>query len=317
MAELVASPVGLLVCALLLDVAGMYRLLAGYHPIRLLGIILARGERWLNRPSDPPKRQRFYGCGFVIFCCVLVYAVGFWLQEMAHALVIIIVMAFLFCMRELYARVADVAEALENGKDGIHAVRHLVGRDVAGFDPSASAKAAIESCFENFHDGVVAPLFWYAVGGLPMLLVHKLASTLDSMIGHRSTRYRHFGACAARLDDVLGYIPARLSALVIVLAGMGCYGLREGGVWRWGGVPYFARQHVSVNAGWPEAAAALVLGLRLGGPRRYGEVFVDGAFLGDGRHDAQAEDIRNGLRLYRWSCYLACLLAIGFVAGVA
>jgi adenosylcobinamide-phosphate synthase len=161
------------------------------------------------------------------------------------------------------------------------------------------SRAAIESLAENFSDGVVAPTFWLALGGLPGAAAYKASNTADSMIGHLTPRYAAFGWAAARLDDVLNLPASRLAALFIVAAGA-----LTGGAYRgaWESVRRDASRHRSPNAGWPEAAMAGALGLKLGGPRIYGDETVDDAFMGDGRRDATTADIRAALRLFQAAC---------------
>jgi adenosylcobinamide-phosphate synthase len=176
-------------------------------------------------------------------------------------------------------------------------------------DVHGIARAAIESLAENFSDGVVAPVFWYLLLGLPGLFAYKMANTLDSMIGHRTPRYRSFGWAAARLDDVLNLAPAPISGLLLTVAAVFAKGgrpdrallvmLRDG------------RKHHSPNSGWPESAMAGALGLALAGPRNYPEGLVNDPWLGDGSARAAPSDIARALHLYR----LACLLEAGLLLG--
>ncbi|MBC6445154.1 MAG: cobalamin biosynthesis protein [Alphaproteobacteria bacterium GM202ARS2] len=318
--------VGLFVAAMVADGLGIYRLWGAYHPIRLLGGIIATGERWLNVVPHKREVSLLSGGALSIAVCGGAALLGYGLDSMAQEwqdkkgwggwqlTVLVVALASMVCFRELATRVRDVAHALRDGNDGREPLRHIVGRDVQELDESGIAAATIESCFENFHDGLVAPLFWYGVGGFVGLFVYKAVSTLDSMIGYRHQRYRFFGCVAARLDDGMGFVSARLSYGVIALASLFV------AVRRWGQVVArtrrFAVCHVSPNAGWPEAAAALALDIRLGGPRRYGEVFVDGAFMGEGRPTLDRHDIDKALRLYRASYGVLCgLFVIGSIAA--
>jgi len=219
-------------------------------------------------------------------------------------------------MRELHAYGMRVMAGLyghETHEQARHALSSIVGRRTDDLDASGMTKATIESLFENFHDGIVAPLMWYVLGGLSGMLAMKCVNTLDSMIGYRWGRYGDFGLGAARLDDGMGYVSARLSYGVILCGGV-CGRL-------WGSVGDFsllkglrvgwrdASNHVSVNAGWPEAASAVVLGVRLGGRRVYGTHVVDGAPIGDGRDVLHGDDLTSAMALYRWSCACACGVA--------
>ncbi len=216
-------------------------------------------------------------------------------------------MSTLIAARGLYDHVAAVAAGLEQGLEGgRQAVAHIVGRDPASLDAHGVARAAIESTAENFADGVVAPLFWGVVLGLPGMAAYKAINTLDSMIGHRSPRYVHFGRFAARLDDVANWLPARLSALLILAAALCLPGTTPAAGWRavWRDAP----RHRSPNAGWPEAAMAGALGLSLAGPRRYAGELVDDAWMGAGRTAALTADVNRALRVFIIACTLAAVL---------
>ena len=193
---------------------------------------------------------------------------------------------------------------------GRAAVAMIVGRNPDRLDEAGVARAAIESLAENFSDGVVAPAFWLIVGGLPCAMCYKATNTADSMIGHRTPRYHAFGWAAARLDDVINLPASRLSALFLIVAAAAIGASPRGAlqaVWR------DARGHRSPNAGWPEAAMAGALGLRLAGPRVYGETLIDDAFMGDGRREATAADIIRALRLYRAACVAQWLVLLAIV----
>src|SRR5262245_41689590 len=221
----------------------------------------------------------------------------------------------LIAQRSLHQHVARVADALENDglRGGREAVSHLVGRDTEALDEAGVARAAIESLAENFSDGVVAPVFWMIIAGIPGAAIYKAISTADSMIGHQSPRYQAFGWAAARLDDLLNLPASRLSALLIIAAAAVKKGHSAPAAWRalWRDAPH----HLSPNAGYPEAAMAGALGLALGGPRAYGGVHVEGAVMGDGRRAAQTADIRAALGLYR--CADAVLIGIIASFGAA
>jgi adenosylcobinamide-phosphate synthase len=216
-------------------------------------------------------------------------------------------MSTLIAMRGMYRHVAAVAAGLEQGlREGRQAVAHIVGRDPASLDAQGVARAAIESTAENLADGVVAPLLWGVLFGLPGMAAYKAINTLDSMIGHRSPRYRHFGRFAARLDDRANWLPARLAALLILAAALCLPGATPAAGWR--ALRRDAARHRSPTAGWPEAAMAGSLGLRLAGPRRYAGETVDDAWMGSGNADATPADIRRALRLF--------VLASGGAAGL-
>lgn len=220
----------------------------------------------------------------------------------------------LLAQRSLAKHVHHVADALE--RDGLasgrKAVSMIVGRDPDRLDEPAVCRAAIESLAENFSDGVTAPAFWLAVGGLGGGLAYKAINTADSMIGHRTPRHEAFGWAAARLDDLVNLPASRLTALLLVVAAAVTPGADAAGAWR--AMRRDARHHRSPNAGWPEAAMAGALGLALAGPRVYGGVVVADAEMGaGGRRDATATDIRRALRLFRIADAMLILL-VGFGA---
>ncbi len=185
----------------------------------------------------------------------------------------------------------------------------IVGRNPAALDEAGVARAAIESLAENFSDGVVAPIFWTALGGLIGGASYKAINTADSMIGHKDERHGAFGWAAARLDDLVNLPASRLAALWLILAAALTPGASARDAAR--AVMRDASRHRSPNAGWPEAAMAGALGLKLAGPRVYGETLVDDAFMGEGRREADAADTRRALRLYRLACAIEALALAG------
>ena len=212
----------------------------------------------------------------------------------------------LVAARSLHAHVAAVARPLQAGDtEGARAaVGMIVGRDPAQLDAAGIARAALESLAENASDGVVAPLFWGALLGLPGIAAYKAINTLDSMIGHRTPRHAAFGRVAARLDDAANLIPARLTGLLIALAsGHPRRALRV--------MARDARRHRSPNAGWPEAAMAGALGVRLSGPRLYAARVADEPWLNAGAPDPAPDDVRRGLAVYVRAMALAAAALMG------
>jgi adenosylcobinamide-phosphate synthase len=286
------------------------------HPIVLAGRAIAFFDRKLNRPTRSERRRRERGIVTVIVLVTAAAAVGYALDRLCSggligAAVEALTIGILLTGRSLYEHVAAVAVALERGglPAGRDAVRHIVGRDPASLDVHGVARAAIESLAENFSDGVVAPVFWYLLLGLPGLFAYKTANTLDSMIGHQTLHYRSFGWAAARFDDLLNLVPARLSGLLLVIAAAFTGEAAPGRSFR--AMLRDGKKHHSPNAGWPEAAMAGALGLALAGPRQYAEGRVDDPWLGGGTARARPADITRALRLYA----LACLLLAGLVLG--
>jgi adenosylcobinamide-phosphate synthase len=218
--------------------------------------------------------------------------------------------AMLIAQRSLYDHVSRVAGALKSGglAAGRAEVSMIVGRDVSKLDESGVCKASIESLAENFSDGVVAPVFWYAVAGLPGILFYKAVNTADSMIGHHDQRFEHFGKPSARLDDWLNWPASRLSSLLVVMSVVLARGGRAAAV-VWSATKRDAPGHRSPNAGWPETSFAAALNVSLGGPRRYGDQSVGADFLfAEGRDNAKPSDIEKSLSLFLRCCI--CLIGL-------
>ena len=230
-------------------------------------------------------------------------------------LVIIVIAATLPAQRSLDDHVRAVADALE--QDGVEggrkAVSMIVGRKTDTLDEAGISRAAIESLAENFSDGVVAPIFWTACLGLPGGVLYKAINTADSMIGHKNEKYHAFGWASARLDDLVNLPCSRLSALLLILASLFVRGASS--INAFTTVLRDARKHRSPNAGWPEAAMAGGLGFALAGPRIYGETLVDDVYMGNGRRDLTAADIRSALSLYRIACIIqgSVIIALAFL----
>jgi adenosylcobinamide-phosphate synthase len=282
------------------------------HPVTWIGALIGWLDRLLNRGTAIPLR-RAAGILAVVVVLAVVGAIA-WLAQwqllrLPFGILIIAGLAgTMIAQRSLHRYVANVASALElqNLDSGRKAVSHIVGRDTAGLDSAGVARAAIESLAENFSDGVVAPVFWLVVGGLPGAVLYKAINTADSMIGHRTPRYASFGWAAARLDDLVNLPASRLTALLLVAAAVLRKDASAGDAWR--AVRRDAARHRSPNAGYPEAAIAGALGLALAGLRVYGGLPLNDAFMGDGRREANAKDIRRALALYR--CADAIFLAL-------
>jgi adenosylcobinamide-phosphate synthase len=284
------------------------------HPVMLVGRAVDWFDRRLNRERRGDEARRVRGILAVLILVLAAAGLGFALAVLLRALrfgwaIEVLLVAILLAQRSLFEHVATVGEALAQGGllRGREAVSHIVGRDPNSLDEHGVARAAIESLAENFSDGVVAPAFWYALFGLPGLFVYKTANTLDSMIGHKTPRYLHFGWAAARLDDLLNLAPARVSGLLLAAAALAAPQARVAPAFRI--MLRDARKHRSPNAGWPEAATAGALDLALAGPRRYHGQLINDPWLGDGRARATVNDISRALRLYM----IACVLQAGLV----
>jgi len=289
------------------------------HPVALAGGLTGWLDRRLNRPQRGARTRFVRGLAVALTLTALAWGVGLAVVAAARLVawgwaVELALVAVLVAQRSLFDHVAAVARALR--RDGLAAARvavgRIVGRDPDRLDGHAVARAAIESTAENFADGVVAPALSYLVFGLPGLFALKTVNTMDSMIGHRTARHAAFGAVAARLDDAVMFVPARLAAILIVLAAIFVPGGRPGAAlrvwWRDG------HRHRSPNAGRPEAAMAGAIGVALSGPRSYHGAASDEPWLG-GEFSARAGagDIRRALYVH----VVACLLQAAAVGALA
>jgi len=274
------------------------------HPVTWIGALISLLDRGLNRPAWSFATRRASGVLALVLLLgitggLTLVAEHYLIQSQEGVVLAILLAATLPAQRSLNDHVVAVANALENGgvEAGRKSVSMIVGRNTSVLDEAGVSRAAIESLAENFSDGVVAPIFWTAMFSLTGGVLYKAANTADSMIGHKNEKYHAFGWAAARFDDLINLPASRLSALLIILAAAllpGC------SAWQAiKAVHRDAQNHRSPNAGWPEAAMAGALGLKIAGPRLYGSEMVDDAYMGDGRREATAEDIRRALRVYR------------------
>ena len=275
------------------------------HPVVLFGKLIAKGERLLNRGSWRRTKGALLAIGLVAATVAATWA----LLQLADAIYIIIGVAVrailvFYCLAgtTLIKEVRDVFLALDRSLDeGRRQVARIVGRDTSELSREEVQKAALETLAENLSDGVVAPLFWYAIGGVPAMMGYKMVNTLDSMIAYHSPRYLRFGTVAARMDDVANYLPARITALLMIL--VACRPRLTGFVLKYGGC------HASPNSGWPEAALAGILGCRFGGPHKYfGEMF-DKPFIGDTDRELTIGDMLMAVAINRRTEIIAVAIA--------
>jgi adenosylcobinamide-phosphate synthase len=277
------------------------------HPVVVIGEFIAWLDRTLNHDDRPPEQRKIAGIAAIAMLVAAAAIVGVFLEAMLRSvpggnIALGLIASVFIAQRSLYQHVERVRSAFAEG--GLAAARQavamIVGRDTEVLDEAGVCRAAIESCAENFSDGVVAPVFWLALLGLPGLIAYKAINTADSMIGHRSERHEMFGWAAARLDDFVNLVPARLTGLLLTIAapivgGSIAVSLKA--------MRRDAPTHRSPNAGWPESAMAGALGLALAGPRRYAEGLVDDPFLNaEGRKEAVPDDIGRALDLYFAAC---------------
>lgn len=293
------------------------------HPVTWLGALISRLDQMLNLDGASFTTRKAAGIAALLILLATTLAAALFLTDLCRMfgplglLPLALLASTLLAQRSLLEHVARVAEGLERGGlgEGREAVAMIVGRNPESLDEAGVARAAIESLSENFSDGVVAPAFWLGAAGLPGIALYKAINTADSMIGHRTPRHLAFGWAAARLDDLVNLPASRLTGLLLVAAAALDRDGDAANAWR--AVRRDAGKHRSPNAGWPEAAMAGALGLRLAGPRIYGETRIEDHWMGDGRAEATAADIRRALRLYRKACGLLWgLAAAGAAAGL-
>lgn len=283
------------------------------HPVTWIGALIRRLDAAMNRETDTDFTRRILG---ILAAMIVVGAAalpGYLVQSLLPggwlAALCIGVLAWpLVALRSMHDHVAAVAKPLIAGDlDGArYAVSMIVGRDPSVLDTAGVARAALESLAENTSDGIIAPLFWGAIFGLPGIAAYKAINTLDSMIGHRTPRHNAFGWASARIDDLVNLAPARLTGVLFAVASDRARASLSV-MWR------DASQHRSPNAGWPESALAGALNIRLSGPRVYHDHIADEPWLNGVAPDPTPQDIARGLLLYR----RAMALAAGLLAAIA
>ncbi|WP_373235833.1 adenosylcobinamide-phosphate synthase CbiB [Cohaesibacter celericrescens] len=292
------------------------------HPVVWFGAWIERFETRFNQPKTQSAQSgRLSGLLSLVFLVAAGGALSWVVQSLLLSfgflggVVLALLSSTLLAQKSLYLHVKAVEDPL--ACDDILAARKavsmIVGRDPEKLDGAGVARASIESLAENFSDGIVAPIFWLALLGLPGLVIYKIINTADSMIGHKTERYLHFGWAAARLDDGVNLVPARLTMGLLLLSPFRSrVAEQEKTIARiWRGIAKDAPRHRSPNAGWPEAAMAGRLDIALSGPRYYGTEMVDEPFVNArGRRDVGAAEVDDALRLYRSSCLVQFMIII-------
>jgi adenosylcobinamide-phosphate synthase len=292
------APLALLIERIMGYPPRLFRLVG--HPVTWVGGLIT----WLEARLNHAGNRRLKGTVMLLLVLLTGLAIALLIVAVTRRfpfgwVLEALIASSLLAQKELGRAVKAVADTLTVSLDsGRSAVSHIVGRDPDTLDEAGVARAAIESLAESSSDGVVAPLFWLLVGGLPGIVLYKVANTADSMVGHRTERYLEFGWASARFDDLLNWIPARLTALLV--AGAAFFVRRADPEAAWSTALRDARKHASPNAGWPEAAFAGALGFELGGPRAYAGEIHDLPRFGDGKASLTALDILKSLELY-WS----------------
>ncbi len=264
------------------------------HPVVGFGRLIGWGERWLNRGTW----RRLKGGVMAVVLILLAYVLAWALPRYIDFVIVFFCLAGTTLVREVRQVFVALDEGLEQGR---RQVARIVGRDTTELTAQEVRTAALETLAENLSDGVIAPLFWYVLLGAPGMLAYKMVNTLDSMIGYRTDRYRRFGTVAARIDDVANFIPARLTALLMILVAGRPSLLRF--VWTYG------PRHASPNSGWPEAALAGILDCRFGGPHTYFGQLFDKPFIGTNPRPLSTPDMQRAVRIVVTTEVVAVLLA--------
>ena len=291
------------------------------HPVVWFGKVIAWGERHLNHGLH----RRLKGALMAVFLIVLVFALTFLLRHyllhyslftihyslLFDAIIVFYCLAGTTLIREVRAVFLALDRSLEEGRVQ---VARIVGRDTSELTAQEVRTAALETLAENLSDGVIAPLFWFALLGTPGMLAYKMVNTLDSMIGYRTERYKDFGCWAARIDDVANYIPARLTALLMIVASWLIVKPRRFSLFTF--VRKYGRNHASPNSGYPEAALAGILNCRFGGPHYYfGQLFPK-PYIGDNERELTTADMRTAIRINRTAEVLMMIIVVTLVCFV-
>ena len=270
------------------------------HPVVLIGKLITLGDQHFNRPPVQKTKGVAFLCTLLTITCLL----GVALKQLGP-IVETLLIAILVAQKSLVDHVGAVALGLRRSlAEGKTSVSIIVSRNATDMDEAQVTRAAIESAAENFSDGVIAPIFWYLLMGLPGLLMYKAVNTADSMIGYKTEKHIHFGWAAARFDDLLNFIPSRLSAMLL------CWSAGNIFLKGWRQIVSDARLHRSPNAGWPEAAMARELKIALAGPRSYDGNIQDFAWVNkEGNKQANPHDIERAVRML-WSAWALLLLIV-------
>ena len=290
------------------------------HPVVGFGKMIALGEKQLNKGSH----RKLKGALLAIFLVALVFTVIFILDQQLSNLNALLSIAFrtliiFWCLagttliREVRQTFLAVDRSLEEGRKQ---VARIVGRDTTQLSAQEIRTAALETLAENLSDGVIAPLFWLAIGGVPGMLTYKMVNTLDSMIGYKTDRYRDFGCFAARLDDVANYLPARITAFLMIVPKLMTINTHHGSKLFTFHFSLFTfvhengRRHASPNSGYPEAALAGILNCRFGGPHTYFGQLFDKPYIGENDRLLTTDDMHVAIRINRMAECIALLFIV-------
>jgi len=285
------------------------------HPVVLFGKMIAWGEKWLNKSGNRTLKGGIFSVFLILLSFIITGAIIYFLYRVNIWLAILFnsVMVF-YCLagKTLTTEVKNVFFAVDKStEDGRKQVARIVGRDTSGLSPQQIRIAALETLSENLSDGVIAPMFCYILLGVPGMVAYKMINTLDSMIGYKSERYKQFGHIAARIDDVANYIPARLTAVLMIIV--------NGQMNVFSFVKKYGSQHASPNSGYPEAALAGILNCRFGGPNVYFGTMVYKPYIGDNDRLITTNDMQKAIGINLKSeilmlfLVIICGTALGFI----
>jgi len=277
------------------------------HPVVGFGKMIAFGERHLNKGSYRKLKGALMAIIYIIGIFIAAWFLHTQLSIMHYALSIVfdaVVIFFCLAGTTLIREVRQVFLALDRSLDeGRKQVARIVGRDTSELSAQEVRTAALETLAENLSDGVIAPLFWFAILGVPGMLAYKMVNTLDSMIGYKTDRYRDFGCWAAHIDDIANYIPARLTALLMILPSLFTF---HSSLFSF--VRRYGRSHASPNSGYPEAALAGILNCRFGGPHYYFGQLFDKPYIGTNERPLTTADMKKAVRVNRTAEVLMVIL---------
>ncbi len=290
------------------------------HPVVYFGSLISKGEHTLNKGSHRKLKGGILAIGLVLavysttwLLIYLLNRIGFdhrLLSLFFQAYIVFASLAGTTLILEVWAVFSAVDRSLEAGRKQ---VARIVGRDTSELSAQEVRTAALETLAENLSDGVIAPLFWFALLGVPGMLAYKMVNTLDSMIGYHTERYLEFGCVAARVDDVANYIPARLTAMLMIIGAWMRYPKQYSIVYLLSFVKKYGRKHASPNSGYPESALAGILNCRFGGPHYYFGEYFPKPYIGENERELNFEDMRLSVRINRISEVLMILLVIAFL----
>ena len=290
------------------------------HPVVYFGSLISKGEHTLNKGSHRKLKGGILAIGLVLavysttwLLIYLLNRIGFdhrLLSLFFQAYIVFASLAGTTLILEVWAVFSAVDRSLEAGRKQ---VARIVGRDTSELSAQEVRTAALETLAENLSDGVIAPLFWFALLGVPGMLAYKMVNTLDSMIGYHTERYLEFGCVAARVDDVANYIPARLTAMLMIIGAWMRYPKQYSIAYLLSFVKKYGRKHASPNSGYPESALAGILNCRFGGPHYYFGEYFPKPYIGENERELNFEDMRLSVRINRISEILMILLVIAFL----